>query len=327
MLSKESQKAVQKIHRAHEKRGKEERYARYVDAVKRIKPLAKKVRTGVNGAPVKKAIRYDDTRIAIANDIEINTKERGLLQNAIKKMVPWRKGPFTLCGEQINSEWQSDLKWDRVKKACGSLQGKSILDIGCNNGYYLFHIARQNPKYLLGIDPVIPYYLQFQLLNQFYPLPNTEFKLMGVEDLHHLEKTFDVIFCMGILYHHTDPIGILKKVYNCLKPGGLIIIESQGINKEGPYFLMPQKQYLGTPGNWFIPSKEALMNMVRRSGLQYVDCFYETKLDSSEQSKSEHAPYDSLQSGLDENDSTKTVEGYPAPWRFYIKARKARIRR
>lgn len=209
----------------------------------------------------------------------------------------------------------------------GGVQGKVILDIGCNNGYYLYQAALQNPKFVLGVDPVIPYYLQFRFLQKFCPLPNVDFKLIGVDELLYFEKVFDVVFCLGILYHHTDPIGILKKIFQVLRPGGLLIVESEGIDREGSYFLLPQGTYLKTPGHWFIPTAEGLANMIRRSGFQYVDLFLKTQLTVEEQRRTVHAPYECLGEGLDPNDSGRTREGHAAPWRFYVKARRACARR
>jgi len=304
------------------------RYDRYVNALKATEPLARKLKNKINSkASENGLIKIKDNKVCIAPNIQLSDPDKKILNTAIQNMVPWRKGPFECFGQSIDAEWRSDLKWQRVKKHVGSLQGKVILDIGCNNGYYLYHMAKQNPKYLLGIDPVIPFYLQFQLLNQFCPNPNMDFKLLGVQDLVHFEKVFDVVFCMGILYHHPDPIGILRTIFQSMRPGGLLIVESQGINQTGPYCLFPKNRYLNMPGHWFIPSREALENMVRRSGFQYVETFLELELSQEEQRRTEQAPFESLKDGLDANNDKQTAEGYPAPWRFYLKARRARKRK
>jgi len=150
---------------------------------------------------------------------------------------------------------------------------------------------------------------------------------MGVHDLEHMPKTFDVIFCMGILYHHPDPINILRTLFQSLRPGGLLVVESLGINKPGSYFLMPKTRYLKMPGHWFIPTREALENMIRRAGFQYIETFFETSLANNEQRKTGLCPVDSLVDGIDPKNPDLTVEGYEAPWRYYLKARRARVRR
>lgn len=300
-------------------------YQKYFQAIESLRPLKKKIKKKLSSEP--KPVQFKNQTVQIGSGLDLTPPESALLAKAIKSMMPWRKGPFNILGHHIEAEWRSDLKWQRVKKHAGPLQGKVVLDIGCNNGYFLFPMALQKPKYLLGIDPVVPYQSQFNLLNQFSPLPNTDFKLCGVQDLQYFDKVFDVVFCMGILYHHPDPIAILKTIYNAMRPGALIIFECQGIQKEGPYFLFPQTRYLNAPGHWFLPSKEALENLIRRSGFQYVETFFETKLTDEEQRTSTHAPFDSLNQFLDKNDPNLTIEGHPAPWRYYVKARRARRRR
>lgn len=293
-------------------------YKRYTDAVAFAHSLAKKTKTTTS---------IKDGLIRV-EPLQPNDKfDRGGFQQHLKQMIPWRKGPFDLFGEHIDAEWRSDLKWERIRKQVGPLQGKVVLDIGCNNGYFLFQMAKQKPKYLLGIDPVIPYKCQFDFVNSFSKLPNTEFGLFGVSELAHFERVFDVVFCLGIIYHHPDPVGILKTIYNAMKPGGLLVVESQGIASDQPVFLFPENKYLGAPGHWFLPSQSALQNIVRRSGFQYVETFFSTKLDPTEQRRSVYSPHESLTDFLDPLDSDKTVEGYPAPWRHYLKARRARIRR
>jgi tRNA (mo5U34)-methyltransferase len=319
--------AIQRVLRENKKALKDPRYERYQQALKKSLSVANKINKKKTLDHNSDFIRIKKGTVFLGQDVELDSKEEQKIKEAIQQMVPWRKGPFNLMGESVDAEWRSDLKWERVKKICGSLQGKVILDIGCNNGYYLYQIAKQNPKYLLGIDPVVPYYLQYEMLRQFYPLPNTDYFLMGVQDIVHMPKTFDVVFCMGILYHHPDPIGILRTIFQSLRPGGLLIVESLGINKPGSYCLFPQNRYTKMPGHWFVPTKEALENMLRRSGFQYIDTFYETKLLNDEQRKTDLCPVDGLVDGLDPNDNNFTVEGYEAPWRYYLKARRARIRR
>lgn len=314
--------ALKKIIKENEERLHEPRYTRYAESVHAVKKIADALKK-----TTVPQLKFENEKIIIGEEKNLASEQKQQLKHALQKMIPWRKGPFEIFGEPIDAEWRSDFKWQRVRKAVGSLQGKALLDIGCNNGYYLYLMAKQKPKFVLGIDPVIPYYLQFQFLQKLAPLPHADFKLLGVEDLIHFDKVFDVIFCMGILYHHPDPIGILRIIHQALRPGGILLIESQGINMPGPFCLLPKNRYLNMPGHWFLPTKDALENMIRRSGFQYVNYFYETKLTEEEQRKTLYAPYATLGDGMNTNDSNLTVEGYPAPWRFYLKAIKARIRR
>ena len=297
-----------------------ERHNRALDKAKTLAHLLK----GRGVDPSYKITKEGVIQIGKKEDLTQN--EEKILLQGLKDLIPWRKGPFEIFGERIDAEWECPLKWQRVQKITGSLQGKHILDIGCNNGYYLHRIAAQNPKSVLGIDPTLPYYLQYEFLSQFYRPKNVVFEPVGIQDLERSEKKFDIIFCLGILYHHQNPFEILQKIFKMLRPGGILIAESQGIQKEGPYFLLPQKKYMGLPGFWFLPTKEAHENLIRRSGFQYVKTFSEVRTLNPEQRQTGYAPYDSLKDGLDFK-KEKTIEGYPPPWRFLTRAVRARVRR
>ncbi len=296
----------------------EPRYARYQNSLAIAKTLAAALPGKLADYSVKNHV------VSIGKSEDLTSVQHQILKEALQGMIPWRKGPFELFGQRIDAEWRSDLKWERLRKVIGPLQGKVVLDIGCNNGYYLYLMAKQKPKFLLGIDPTIPYYFQFQFMNQFCPPANTLFTLHGLEHLDAFRKTFDVIFCLGIVYHHTDPLGMLEKIFQCLRPGGLLIVESMGIPGDAPLLLLPKSRYLGMPGHWFIPTAAALENLLTRSGFQYVQTFLTTELESSEQRKTEWAPFATLIDGLDEKNPKLTKEGYPSPLRFYVKARRAR---
>lgn len=315
---------IQKVIKSNLDKLHQPNYQRYFEAIQISKELAKTLK---KESKLPNDFNISNGAVQIGKKEDLDPKGFQKLKAGLKKMLPWRKGPFELFGESIDAEWRSDQKWERLKKHLGPLQGRKILDVGCNNGYYLYLMAKQNPRFVLGIDPVIPYYSQFQFISEFHKPENIEFGLFGLEELCHFEKVFDAIFCMGILYHHPDPIGILRNIFQALRPGGLLIVESQGIQMDGPYFLFPRSRYTNMPGHWFLPSQEALENLLRRSGFQYIETFYKTKLEAAEQRKTTYAPYETLSDGLDETNRNLTIEGYPAPWRFYVKARRARIRK
>ncbi|MEQ9562391.1 MAG: DUF1698 domain-containing protein, partial [Woeseiaceae bacterium] len=63
------------------------------------------------------------------------------LRELLLSLVPWRKGPFDICGVVIDSEWQSNRKWDRVSKHIRPLRDRQVLDVGCGNGYYALRMS------------------------------------------------------------------------------------------------------------------------------------------------------------------------------------------
>ena len=62
------------------------------------------------------------------------------IETLMRNLMPWRKGPFSLYGVNINTEWRSDWKWDRVLPHLSDLTGRTILDVGCGSGYHMVSI-------------------------------------------------------------------------------------------------------------------------------------------------------------------------------------------
>lgn len=271
--------------------------------------------------PTKHVI-LGNKKVSIGAAEELSPTQHDDLNHILKTFIPWRKGPFEIFGNAIDSEWKSDLKWDRVFPQLDSLEGKKIADIGCNNGYYMFRMAAHNPELVIGLDPTVRHWYAFTFLQQFTQIQSLHFELLGIEHMHHYYSFFDVVFCMGVLYHHPNPIGMLRGILKSMKIGGQLIVESLGIPGDESIALFPEKRYAKVPGNWFVPTQTCLMNWIKRSGFKEVTPFYGHQLLQEEQRSTEWAPYQSLEDFLDPTDSTKTIEGYPAPHRFYISARK-----
>ncbi len=258
--------------------------------------------------------------VSIGAPEELSEAQQTSLQDALKAFIPWRKGPFNIFGMSIDAEWRSDWKWQRILPELQDLKGKRVADVGCNNGYYLFRLASLEPELAIGLDPTVRYWYTFQFLQKFAQRPNLQFELLGVEHIHHFPKFFDTVLCLGILYHHPDPIGILRKMLTSLKPGGQLIVESAGIPGNTSMALFPEKRYAKVPGTWFVPTLPCLVNWIHRAGFREVTSFGSIQLNTEEQRRTEWAPYESLSDFLDPTDLSLTVEGYPAPWRFYVKA-------
>jgi len=280
-------------------------------------------RKAITSLPLKKAehLIFDQKVVTIGAKEELDATQSECLDNALKAFIPWKKGPFNIFGTEIDSEWRSDLKWERIKPHV-SLSGKRVADIGCHNGYFMFRMAAENPELVVGIEPVPKHWFNFQMLQRFTQLPNLHFELLGVEHMHLWPGFFDTIFCLGILYHHTDPISMLRKIHKAMKPGAELIIDCQGIIGDDPIALMPKGRYAKARGIWWLPTKTALANWLSRTMFKDIECFYDEPLEPTEQRTSTWAPIDSLSEFLDPSDSSLTIEGYPAPRRFYVKCRK-----
>lgn len=244
------------------------------------------------------------------------------IEAMIKAFIPWKKGPFSVFGTEIDAEWRSDLKWNRVLPHLGSLAGHRVADIGSNNGYYMYRMLPLQPELVIGFEPENRHAFNFKMLQHFARQDALHFEPLGVEHMDLYPAFFDTVFCMGILYHHADPIGLLRKILASMKKGGQIIIECQGIPGEDPVALMPENRYARGRGFWWLPTRSCLAHWMQRSGFREIEFFADVLLTSEEQRSSKFAPIESLEDFLDKDDRSKTIEGYPAPRRFYLKARK-----
>jgi len=260
--------------------------------------------------------------VTIGRKDELSDEGHELLDRSLKTLLPWRKGPFNLFGHYIDSEWRSNMKWDRISPHILPLKGKKVADIGCGNGYYMFRMASQNPKMVIGMDPMPRFRYQFMLMNRFAGFDNIHFELLGAEHVRHFNSFFDTVFCMGVLYHNRNPIQILTDIWECMKKDGQLILESQGIPGDGSYAIFPEDRYAKMRNVWFFPTAECLVNWVKKAGFYEVECFSIDTTGTDEQRATELAPWESLSDFLDPHDPSKTVEGYPAPVRICIKARK-----
>ena len=275
---------------------------------------------------IKKLKAYENIELKFGDKVEIqienlSPEDAEQIKETALLMKPWRKGPFQLNELFIDSEWQSQIKYNLLEPHF-DLQDKIVGDIGCNNGYYLFRMLSHQPKKLIGFDPSAIYYSQFQFINHFVK-SDIVYELLGVEHVAFYEHKFDTLFCLGVLYHRSDPVAMLKSLFKGLNKGGELILDTFMIDGEGEMCLTPKDRYSKIPNIYFVPTVAALKNWCYRAGFETVEVLETMKTELHEQRKTEWIDTQSLEDFLDPNDNTKTVEGYPAPKRVYIKAIKA----
>lgn len=278
-----------------------------------------------NIAPLREALKslqnssykvtLGDT-IIIEGEVEDSKK----IYDIAKSMMPWRKGPFKLFDTFIDSEWKSNIKYNLLRKHF-NLKDKKVADIGCNNGYYLFRMREDKPQSLVGFDPSPLFKTQFDFINHFIK-SNIKYELLGVEHLEFYEEKFDFIFCLGVLYHRSDPVAMLKSLYKGLDKTGEVILDTFYIPGDEEICLSPASSYSKIPNIYFVPTIKALQNWCLRAGFSTFEVLETSKTSSDEQRKTSWIEGESLENFLDKNDTSKTVEGYPAPARVYVKLTK-----
>ncbi|MDR0467445.1 MAG: tRNA 5-methoxyuridine(34)/uridine 5-oxyacetic acid(34) synthase CmoB [Campylobacteraceae bacterium] len=287
------------------------------EIVKKWKNIAPLIKLIENLPDVKSKISFSDI---IEFKIEkLTDEEKAQIKECAVALSSWRKGPFLIDTLFIDSEWRSFIKYNLLKPHF-DLKGKSVADIGCNNGYYLFRMLEERPKKLVGFDPTALFWLQFLFLNHFAK-SEIVYELLGVEHLSLYGEKFDVLFCLGVLYHRSDPISTLKSLHQGLNENGELFLDTFMIDGSDEIALCPENRYSKISNVYFIPTYKTLENWCKRAGFSSVELLHIKKTELEEQRKTEWVLGESLEDFLDKNDSTKTIEGYPAPKRVYIKAK------
>ncbi|WP_144674053.1 tRNA 5-methoxyuridine(34)/uridine 5-oxyacetic acid(34) synthase CmoB [Campylobacter jejuni] len=251
-------------------------------------------------------------------NLSTNSQAKDEILAIAKELKPWRKGPFKIDDLFIDTEWQSFIKFNILKPFMSEISQKYVADIGCNNGYYMFKMLEFNPAKLIGFDPSIKYRLQFELINALAKTP-IKYELLGVEDLPNYALKFDVIFCLGVIYHRSDPVKMLKDLKAGLNKNGIVFLDTMYTEDEREIALVPNKTYSKIPNIYFVPSISALKNWCEKAGFKEFKVLATKKTDENEQRKTEWIDSFSLENFLDPKDKNLTIEGYEAPKRVYVR--------
>lgn len=270
----------------------------------------------INGAKID----LEQASVTAAAKTLLSVDEIAELEAKLKGLMPWRKGPYLLHGVEINTEWKSDLKWDRLKFAIKPLQGRTILDVGCGNGYHGWRMLGDGAELVIGIDPSALFVMQFQAVKHFLGEKNLFVLPLGIEDVPENLQAFDTVFSMGVFYHRKSPIDHLYQLRECLKPGGELVLETLVIPGDENQVLMPGDRYAQMRNVWFLPSSQAMKKWLKRCGFKNIKLVDETYTTVEEQRSTDWMQFHSLEDFLDPDDNTKTLEGYPAPLRAIFTA-------
>lgn len=263
-------------------------------------------------------LAVDRVQIGTADDCDEPTREN--IKDLLMQLHPWRKGPFEVFGIHIDTEWRSDLKWQRVQKAIKPLKDKLILDVGSGNGYYCLRMLGEGAKAAVGVDPFLLYLVQFQAIKKYLNTSCADVLPLGVEDLPADMHCFDTVFSMGILYHRRDPVEHLKSLGGYLKKGGQLVLETIILEDETKTQLIPEKRYAKMRNVWSVPSIAMLKDWLGGAGFENITVADVTKTTFKEQRKTEWMKFESLSDFLDPEDPAKTIEGHPAPVRAVVVA-------
>lgn len=166
-----------------------------------------------------------------------------------------------------------------------SLAGKTVLDIGCNGGFYALEMKRRGAQRVLGIDEDEGYLAQARFAAEVHQL-EIEFQRMSVYDVAQLKERFDLVLFMGVLYHLRYPLLALdllaehvvgdQMLFQSMLRGSL---EVHALEEDYPFaerrpFDEPswpklhfvERRYAQDPTNWWVPNKACVEGMLRSAG-------------------------------------------------------------
>jgi tRNA (mo5U34)-methyltransferase len=260
------------------------------------------------------------SRVTISTGSPLETPTVTALEEALRALHPWRKGPFQLFDLHIDTEWRSDWKWDRLAPFLDPLAGRRVLDVGCGNGYHCWRMRGAGAAEIIGIDPTPLFVAQFQAIQRYVRDPQVCVLPVGVEGLPPKLGAFDTVFSMGVLYHRRSPIRHLQVLRDALRAGGQLVLETLVIEGDAQRCLVPEGRYARMGNVWFIPSSAMILAWLKKMGWRNPRVVDECVTTTEEQRSTDWMTFHSLANFLDPGDSSRTIEGYPAPRRAILLA-------
>lgn len=183
------------------------------------------------------------------------------------------------------------IKWQRFAAALPpDLTGRSVLDIGCNGGFYSIEMKRRGADRVLGIDFDEDYLAQARFAAEVTG-QEIEFRQMSVYDVGSLGERFDVVLFLGVLYHLRHPLLALDLihehvtkdlfVYQSMQRGSAEIDpvpdnadfwdEAQFASSGYPKLHFIEHSYADDPTNWWAPNRACSAAMLRSAGFEIVE--------------------------------------------------------
>ncbi len=254
-------------------------------------------------------------QVSVGDASDLSPAAHIQLLEQLQNLKPWRKGPLTLFGIHIDTEWRSDWKWARVAPHIHPLTDRLVLDVGCGNGYYALRMLGAGARRVIGIDPSARFVVQFEMVKKYLgPVP-VHVLPVGIEALPVDCALFDTTFSMGVFYHRRSPMDHLRELKNTLRGGGELVLETLVIEGGPGEVLVPEGRYAMMNNVWFLPSSLTLLGWLKKCGFRNARVVDETSTTLDEQRSTPWMTFHSLEKFLDPEDPTRTIEGHPAPRR------------
>lgn len=215
-------------------------------------------------------------------------------QRRVRELAPWFHNmvidgvvtaPDHFLGDYPN------LKWKLFEHSIPrDLRGMTVLDVGCNAGFYSFEMKRRGARRVVGIDSDERYLAQARFAASKLGL-EIELRNMSVYEIAQLGEKFDLVLFMGVLYHLRHPLLALDLLYEYAANHLLLFQSLQRGSRdvrswaddhpfserdifdapEYPRLHFVESRYSGDSTNWWIPNRACVEAMLRSTGFQIID--------------------------------------------------------
>jgi tRNA (mo5U34)-methyltransferase len=214
---------------------------------------------------------------------------QGEIRERVRDLGPWfhnidlqgvQTAPDHFLGDYPAAHWrtfENAIPWD--------LRGRTVLDIGCNAGFFSLQMKARGAERVVGIDSDERYLAQARFAADVEGV-DIEFRRMTVYEIEQLAERFDLVLFMGVLYHLRHPLLALDLLHEHVVREMLVFQtmlrgaqEVEPVEADYPFsernvFDRPgfpkvhfvEKKYAGDPTNWWIPNRAGAEAMLRSAG-------------------------------------------------------------
>ena len=213
------------------------------------------------------------------------------IEKKVSELGPWfhnmslagvQTAPDHFLGDYPTAKWQNFQ--DAIPK---DLTGMTVLDIGCNGGFYSIEMKRRGAKRVLGVDHDEVYLEQARFAAQVLDL-DIAFEQMSVYEIPKLRERFDLVLFMGVFYHLRHPLLALDLLRQYVTNDWLVFQSMlrgsrtrPQLDEDYPFweralFDQPgfpkmhfiENSYSQDPTNWWIPNRSCAEAVLRSAGFK-----------------------------------------------------------
>src|SRR3954454_11788581 len=184
-----------------------------------------------------------------------------------------------------------NIKWRRFAHAVpADLTGRSVLDVGCNAGFYSIEMKKRGAARVVAIDSDDVYLEKARFAAGVSGFDDLEFRKLSVYDVAQLGEQFDVVIFMGVLYHLRHPLLALDILHGVVRetmilqsmqrgdPATLPIADDYPFSETAifdqsgyPRMHFVEQRYAAHPTNWWIPNRPCVEAMLRSAVFVILD--------------------------------------------------------